>query len=67
MPYLMILTGHGELTGTLLLTEAEGSSEVGAIEKICLALSKKERPVLRSGRLCQGDDALGPCRDVAAV
>ena len=46
VPYLMILTGHGELTGSLLLTEAEGSSEVGAIEKICLALSKKERPVL---------------------
>jgi hypothetical protein len=45
VPYLAILTGHGELTGKLFFTQPDNSAKKGAVEKICLALYKKSGPV----------------------
>jgi hypothetical protein len=45
VPYLAILTGHGDITGKLFFTRPDNSAKIGAVEKICLALYKKSGPV----------------------
>ncbi|MHC1766747.1 MAG: VWA domain-containing protein [Verrucomicrobiia bacterium] len=45
VPYLAVLTGKGDLSSKVFFTQPDHSDHIGAVQKICLMLLKKNAPL----------------------